>query len=126
MSPFEWAQESYKAICDGDYESTFIYSLDFIDDPKHDWALLMSYVIYDRDDEFVGLKLAYQSSNSIMSDYHVDWLMPWDDDSGEVWDTESEFRTDGSSVEDIIKTVGYLYNDARLKSQEFIDSTPDI
>lgn len=52
----------------------------------------------------ICMKLAYQPANSIMQcDYDVDWLMPYDEESGEVDDT------------DIILNSSYLKEDVMQK-----------
>lgn len=67
---------------------TYHWYLD-TDDNDNDWAIVMSYMDYDGDGESLYAKLAYQPSNSIMQcDYDIDWLMPYDEITGEVWHTE--------------------------------------
>ena len=41
----------------------------------------------DRDYRIVG-KLAFQPVESVMQEYDIDWLMPYDEDTGEVDDNE--------------------------------------
>lgn len=61
------------------------------DDNNNDWAIVMAYMDYDGDGERLYAKLAYQPSNSIMQcDYDLDWIMPYDENTGDVWDTEIE------------------------------------
>lgn len=78
-----------KEIQDTHFEGTYHWHLDS-DDNGNDWAIVMAYMDYDGDgNEKLYAKLAYQPSNSIMQcDYDVDWLMPYDEETGEVWDTE--------------------------------------
>ena len=68
---------------------TYHWHLD-TDDNGNDWAIVMAYMDYNGDgNEKLYAKLAYQPSNSIMQcDYDVDWLMPYDETTGEEWDTE--------------------------------------
>jgi hypothetical protein len=119
LDPFTWAQESYKAICDGDHESTFIYGLDFIDDLGNDWALVMA---HSEADEAVELKMAYQSRNCIMQEY-MDWYMPWNEETGEVWYTETIYPLGLSDIHNLLEEVGFLYNEARTELQEFIEKS---
>lgn len=54
------------------------------------WAIVLSWFDYDGDGK-LGIygKVAYQSINNIMQcDYDVDWTMPYDEETGEVDDTE--------------------------------------
>lgn len=50
-------------------------------------------------------KVAYQPRNSIMqTDYDIDWVMPYDEDSGDVWDTDITVYLNDNHKE----TVGWL------------------
>ena len=71
------------------FEGTYHWYLS-TDDKGNDWAIVMSYMDYDDDgNESLYAKLAYQPSNSIMQcDYDIDWLMPYDEETGELYDTE--------------------------------------
>lgn len=46
-------------------------------------------------------KLAYQTSNSIMQEYEIDWLMPYNEETMEVEDNEISIYQD-SDLEEII------------------------
>ena len=63
---------------------TYCYYLDDHDE-KNNWALVFGYP--DDYDDVCG-KVAYQPRNSMMQEYGIDWLMPYDEDNGDVWDTE--------------------------------------
>ena len=39
--------------------------------------------------------------NSIMQDYDIDWLMPYDEKSGEVYDNEVSIYSD-TNLEDVV------------------------
>lgn len=70
------------------FDGTYHWHLN-TDENNNDWAIVMAYMDYDGDGDCLYAKLAYQPSNSIMQcDYDVDWLMPYDENTGEVWDTE--------------------------------------
>ena len=68
------------------------------DENDNDWAIVLGWAdgfdIEEQDDCTDGTwrlsaMLAYQSSNSIMQcDYDVDWLMPYDEESGDVDNNE--------------------------------------
>lgn len=73
----------------GCYDGTYHWYLN-TDDRSNDWAIVMSYMDYDGDgNERLYAKVAYQPSNSIMQcDYDIDWIMPYDYNTDDVWDTE--------------------------------------
>jgi hypothetical protein len=35
-------------------------------------------------------KIAYLPNNNVMSQYDYDWIMPYDESTGEVYDTETQ------------------------------------
>lgn len=64
----------------------------------NDWAIVLGWSDgFDADESDdctdgtyrLCTKIAYQSSNSIMQcDYDIDWLMPYDEETGDVFDIE--------------------------------------
>lgn len=55
-------------------------------DKKNNWAIVFGFI--DDTDNVYG-KIAYQPKNSIMQcDFDVDWIMPYSEETGEVYDTE--------------------------------------
>lgn len=51
---------------------------------------------YDEEGEvypYVLAKIAFCPDNSAMNEYEMDWLMPYDEETGEVWDTETSITT---------------------------------
>lgn len=69
------------------HESTWIF--DLVTHNGKRWALVAAWMDYDDDDDWrVYAKLAFQPTNSLMQEYDIDWLMPYDEESGEVDDTE--------------------------------------
>lgn len=61
----------------------------------NDYAFVFGWVGYydpeyseDGEGNCVCGKVAYQSKNSMMQEYDIDWLMPYDKETGEVNDTE--------------------------------------
>lgn len=63
------------------------------------WAIAIAWMDYDGDDNWrLYGKVAYQPSNSIMQcDYDIDWTMPYDEESGEVNDTETLITSEESA-----------------------------
>lgn len=98
ITAFENAVEEME-ICH--FDSTYHWHLD-TDDNGNDWAIVMAYMDYNGDgNEELYAKLAYQPSNSVMQcDYDIDWLMPYDEETGEVWYTE--LSVDSSNAESVI------------------------
>lgn len=60
---------------------------------------------FNSEDE-VAMKWAYISKDSIMNEYDMDYLMPYDSDTGDVWDSEQ--IVDGGY--DMTADVEYLLN----------------
>lgn len=70
-----------------DHEATWMYNLDVHNGKR--WALVVAWMDYDDENDWqLYAKLAYQSTNCIMSEYDIDWTMPYDEETGEVDDTE--------------------------------------
>lgn len=77
-----------EAEADGPSSTTYIVDLDY-DDKGNRWAVVLGWVDYDGDDEYkLWGKIAYLPKNSYMKEYDWDWMMPYDEETGEVWDTE--------------------------------------
>lgn len=76
---------------------TYHWYLD-TDNNDNDWAIVLGWQDgYEEDEDDVCMdgtyrlcaKVAYQPSNSIMQcDYDIDWLMPYNKETGDVDDTE--------------------------------------
>ena len=70
-------------------------------DDKNTYACAMAYDTEDGyygDDEeesysYVLGKIAFCPDNSAMNEYEMDWMMPYDEETGEVWDTETSITT---------------------------------
>ena len=60
-----------------------------VDNKNNQWAIVLGWV-YDSEGKYnLAAKLAYQPMNSVMQcGYDIDWLMPYDKDTGEVDDNE--------------------------------------
>ena len=78
------------------------------DENNNDWAIVLGWADgFDADEADdcadgtyrLCAKLAYQSNKSIMQcDYDIDWLMPYDEESGEVDDNEVSIYPDTDLV----------------------------
>lgn len=86
-------EDMKKTKCDGTYHWMLGR-----DDNDNDWAIVLGWADgfdkVENDDCTDGtwrlcVKLAYQPWNSMLQcDYDIDWTMPYDEESGEVDDTE--------------------------------------
>lgn len=58
-------------------------------DTKNVWAVVSAWLDYDNNGDWrLYSKVAYQPTNSLMQEYDIDWLMPVEEKTGFVWDTE--------------------------------------
>lgn len=81
------------------------------DENNNDWAIVLGwhdgFDAYEDDDCMDGIwrlcvKLAYQSNKSIMQcDYDWDWTTPYDEETGEVDDTEISIYPD-TNMEEVV------------------------
>lgn len=53
------------------------------------WAVVFAFMDYDGEQKLYG-KIAYQPKNSVMGEYDIDWVIPYNSETGEIWDTEIE------------------------------------
>lgn len=97
-------EEMRKTHCNGTYH----WNLD-VDDKRNQWAIVLGWQDgYEEDPEDdctdgtyrLCAKLAYQPTNSLMQcDYDIDWLMPYDEETGEVDDNEMSIYPDYDATE---------------------------
>lgn len=132
MKYSELIRQITKAVNDIKYCGcgTYHWILDMNDD-KNDWAIVLGYNKgYDNteQDEFsdgeyrLCLKLAYQPNNSIMQcDYDIDWLMPYNKETGEVDDTEIaiySLMNVEKELEWLLKQYQRYYEEYKNKNKE--------
>ena len=89
------------------------------DKDNNDWAIVLGWqdgYEEDKNDDCTNgtwricIKLAFQPSNSMLQcDYDIDWLMPYDKKTGDVYDTEYPIYPNS----DIALYVHYLLRDAK-------------
>ena len=90
-------KQAQRAFKEKDYTCTYLVPLGVIG--KNRWAIAIAWMDYDNDDNWqVFAKVGFQPKNSIMQEYDMDWDMPYDEDTGEVWDTEVSLGTEYSNV----------------------------
>lgn len=116
MNKIKLIKEFTKAIANmrKTHENGTYYWILGTDDNDNDWAIVLGWMDGFEPDETddcmdgtwrLCTKLAYQPNNSLMQcDYDIDWLMPYDEESGEVDDTEIPIcsNINITSIEEII------------------------
>lgn len=96
-----------------DHACTWWHTLEESNGKK--WAVVVSWMDYDRNDDWrLYAKVAYQSTNSLMQEYDVDWLMPGDDNG--LW--TDELQVSNSSADSDAEWL--------LKEWEYIKEKGDI
>lgn len=111
-------QDIWKAILElkesKDISLTYWFTFE-IDDYSRRWAIVLAwqdgYTEENTDWHFgeyrITMKVAFQPTNSIMHEYDVDWLMPWDKETGNVDDCEISIDCEeviDSSIDYLFKT----------------------
>lgn len=91
---------------------------DFAEDDKYIWAIVFGW-IDEGQDKGIGVKVAYLHRNSGMSEYDIDWLMPYNETDG-VDDTESFYEESENIEESIIHDIPYFNSVARRFQEEYV------
>ena len=98
--------------------------LERIDD--NDYAIVFGYLDgYDEEDAQItdgygnyclNGKVGYQSENSIMTEFEVDWLMPYNEENCETWDTCLTLDPSGceSGIDWLIEQAEYILRAVKL------------
>ena len=74
-----------------DHEATCWVNLGYNEEGDKKFAIVLAWMDWDNVEEWkIYGKVAYVPYNSGMFEYDIDWLMPYDKETGEVWDTETE------------------------------------
>lgn len=77
-------------LANEDHEATWFLDLETCNGKR--WALVAAWMDWDDEDDWkMYAKLAYQPTNYLMQEYDIDWIMPYDEETGEVDDTELSF-----------------------------------
>lgn len=102
-----------------EHEGCCHYYLDTID--NNNYAIVIGWEDgYDEDSDDpcaygtyrIAAKVAYQPSNSIMQcDYEIDWTMPYDEETNEVYDTSVVLSLDDNYLEG---TLSWLKKEAKI------------
>ena len=86
----------------------------FAIDSNYIWAIVYGWV--DSADG-VGVKVAYCPRKSLMNEYDMDWIMPYDAETGDVDDTETILYTE----EDSVNAVAHLNRTAQRFMDTYVD-----
>ena len=115
-----------EVLSDGPSGTTYWVNLDY-DDSGNQWAVVFGWI--DDGDGiplFCG-KVAYLPKNSGMSDYDYDWMMPYDEETGEVWDTEIEFTSaDDSNIDWLLEQWEEIQQEYINRVDFYEDSDAEI
>lgn len=103
-----------EALSDGPSGTTYWVNLDY-DDSGNQWAVVFGWIDDGNGNPIFCGKVAYLPKNSGMSEYDMDWIMPYDEETGEVWNTEIEF----TSADDF--NIDWLLEQWELIKEEYID-----
>lgn len=77
-------------LANEDHEATWFLDLETRNGKR--WALVAAWNDEENNGDWkVYAKLAYQPTNYLMQEYDIDWIMPYDEETGEVDDTELSF-----------------------------------
>ena len=96
-----------------------------IDDYLRRWAIVLAwqdgYAEENTDWHFgeyrITMKVAFQPTNSIMHEYDIDWTMPWDEETGDVDDSEVSIHSDA----EIDSVIDYMFKIWETYKKEYID-----
>lgn len=83
-----------KAITAKDVSYTYFLNIIYDDLTGMFWCIVLH---YDDETNSIYAKIAYIPHNSLMHEYDMDFLMPYDENTGDVDDTETEFN--GSDID---------------------------
>lgn len=96
----KWLKSSVKELMNGS-EAVYFYRLR-VDEFGRDWCIVLgwnngfdktdtdtSYVCEEYPEYHICAKIAYNDS-MLQSDYQFDWLQPWDNETGDVDDDDSD------------------------------------
>ncbi len=109
------ANEALKAK---DHESTWFHTLEIKDGKR--WAIVFAWMDWDNENiwRLYG-KVAYQTTNTLMREYGMDWDMPTTDE-GEVDDTEVSLAyEDSESVSEA--DIDYLLKEWERMEKEYVE-----
>lgn len=98
------------------------------EDHRNEWFLAAGWMEgFDPDDtgcrERLCVKIAYVPNNSLLRDYDYDFLMPYDEKTGEIWDTEVSLES-GATEGSIFTDLTWLMKEFRAMVDESRKAEP--
>ena len=87
--------------------STYYYPLLRSNDKT--WAIVLG---WDYEHKQIMGKIAYLPNNSAMSEYDVDWIMPYDESTGEAYDAETQIN--------YLRDIEWLLDEWKYIEQTFV------
>lgn len=120
-------RDSIEALKNGE-NGTYFWWLKKNDRNDNDWAIVLGWTYdgdsgieenpYHKDGFQIAAKIAFQSNKSIMQcDFDVDWNLPYDKETGEVW--ECDYYIDEET--DIDEVLDFFEKEWHEHKEEFID-----
>lgn len=97
-----------------------------VDDYNRRWALVIAWqdgyedsntTEYENGTYRICMKIGFQPTTSIMQEYDIDWTMPWDEETGNVDDSEISIASD----EDIDYCIDYLFKIWERYKETYLD-----
>lgn len=86
----------------------------FATDEEKQWGLVAAYMDYNETgNPEPYIKLSYLPNNTLMGEYDIDWIMPYDEETGIVDDTEI-------SLDDNELTIDWIYEQINRFKNEYI------
>ena len=85
-------------------QSIGTYHWNLHDDCKFTWAIVLAWQenVYEFGDNVLFGKVAFQPNNSAMQcDYDIDWIMPYNEKTGDCDDTEASFHLEDNIEREI-------------------------
>ena len=107
------------ALSEKSYDTT--YWLQFGTDAKRNqWAFVLGWLDDYEDNEYhLNLKIAYVPSNSLMHEYYIDWIMPYDEKTEEVDDTQTTIDEADVTDLELNFTVEWFIKEAYRMIKEY-------
>ena len=116
LEQFSLMKEHYR---DPENDGTYINKL-YVDEFNNIWAIVMAWWDYDGNGKYEMYgKVAYQPTNSLMQEYGIDWLMPYDEEFGDVRDTQTSLSTE-QDIDYLFEIWDALYKEITKKGKKSI------
>ena len=104
---------------------TYFFKL-WVDEYYRRWAIVIAWqdgfedsntTEYENGTYRICMKIGFQPTNSIMQEYDIDWTMPWDEETGDVDDSEITVYSD----EAIDSCIDYIFGTWEHYKETYLD-----